>query len=290
MTSTDIDALLAKVDGVLAEVDSTRADTPEAGEAPEPDAAPNPPGEQPEQPHTQEPAPDIRESGQDQGPAATPPPARRSVRLTGHTPGTLPPPGRHIDLSKLSEPDTCFDQEERPEAEEVEQPSTSSPTTEDAAEQERGEEEDGQEETSDRASRERRFRLYRREENRPTPEAAWDWVRNLSHRRRTLLSWGSAAATGAWGYGAFTGEWDTGIPQTVLAWMHDAAATSESAVTPWIIGGLAVLVAAAAGSAAYGFISRFLAHVPAACAVFHWALVRVPVISTTVALLIFTRH
>lgn len=118
--------------------------------------------------------------------------------------------------------------------------------------------------------------------------AAIDFTQLRHSLQRTVLLNAPAAAVGAWGYGAFTARWDTGIPQTVLGWMHDAASTSTTPATPLVIGGVTTIGAAVLGSVAYGRLAPLVAHVRAACAVLHWLLVRVPVASCAAAVLLYT--
>jgi hypothetical protein len=106
--------------------------------------------------------------------------------------------------------------------------------------------------------------------------------------QRAVLLNTPAAAAGAWTYGAFTADWSTGIPQTVLGWMHDAATTSTSPLTPLIIGGLVTAGAAVIGGGIYGRLAAFTAHTPALSTALHWLIVRIPVASSTTALLLYT--
>ncbi|WP_077060570.1 hypothetical protein [Streptomyces sp. MP131-18] len=121
----------------------------------------------------------------------------------------------------------------------------------------------------------------------PTQDALFDWWGRRDRRQRFVLLNGTAAATGAYSHGAFTGQWDVGLPQTVLAWMHDAAASSDEPATPLILGGLVALTAAVVGGIVSATLSRWVAQLPRLCAALHWALVRVPVASAVTAILLY---
>ncbi|HEX5566085.1 MAG TPA: hypothetical protein VFY14_03965 [Streptomyces sp.] len=110
------------------------------------------------------------------------------------------------------------------------------------------------------------------------------------HLQHTVLTNSAAAAAGAWGYGAFTGQWDTGLPQTVLGWMHDAASTSTSPYTPLVLGGLTTGAAVVIGGGVYGRIARFTAHSRALCLALHWCLVRVPTASSIAAVALYATN
>ncbi|WP_435238227.1 hypothetical protein [Streptomyces sp. YPW6] len=127
-----------------------------------------------------------------------------------------------------------------------------------------------------------------RQRPQPTREALFDWWARRDARQRFVLANGAAAACGAYGPGLLSYRWDLGLPQLVLSWMHDAAASSTSSSTPLVLGGLAVLGAAVGGGMAAGIVLRFVQAVPTLCRITHWCLVRVPVSSAVIAVCLYT--
>lgn len=121
-------------------------------------------------------------------------------------------------------------------------------------------------------------------------EALFDWWSRRDTRQRFVLNNGAAAAFGAYTPGLMNAQWDTGLPQTVLAWMHDADATYGGPATPLVLGCGSVLAAAILGGFVAGFFLRFFQAVPTLCRVTHWLLVRVPVASAAVAVCLFTSN
>jgi hypothetical protein len=125
----------------------------------------------------------------------------------------------------------------------------------------------------------------------PVHRSAAEWFTDLTTRRNSILLNATAAATGAWGYGAFTLEWETGLPQTFLAWMHNAHAHSTVAgptpVTALALGGLITLGVVIGSGIAYAFLSRLFNGQATLCTVAHWLVVRVPVTSALTALALF---
>lgn len=120
-------------------------------------------------------------------------------------------------------------------------------------------------------------------------EALLDWWDRLTPRQRAVLRDGAAAAIGAWGYGAFTNDWSTGIPQIVLGWMHDAATTSDSPWTPWLIGAGVTLGFSVVGAVVIGWIPA-VGRLPTVYRTFHFLLIRIPAASAALATLLYATN
>ncbi|MGC5562582.1 hypothetical protein ACPYPG_07020 [Streptomyces sp. FR-108] len=252
---------------------------------------------------------------QPQLPADTPPPpdyapdvhtrTRVLRRDWWRTPSDPPEHGRgRPEPSPAPEPyqadqDAAPEDEEDSPQEEAEQPSRlgrlrralGKGDAEEAADNEDAQEDgepDAEEGERPAAPRTSPARSVPRPRQQPSREALFDWWARRDARQRFVLTNGAAAACGAYGPGLLSYRWDLGLPQLVLSWMRDAAASSTSSSTPLVLGGLAVVGAAVGGGMAAGIVLRFVQAVPTLCRITHWCLVRVPVASAVLAVCLYT--
>ncbi|MFI0742506.1 hypothetical protein ACH4PU_31180 [Streptomyces sp. NPDC021100] len=124
-------------------------------------------------------------------------------------------------------------------------------------------------------------------------QGALSWWAGRTPWQRFVLRNAVAAAAGAWTYGAFTAAWDKGLPQLVLGWMNDMAASKDHGpVGPIMLGLIATGAFTAVGNRVYRLIVRIFSDdgsfaATTAGQVIRWLFVSIPASSGFAAVCLF---